>query len=65
MLFGEPIRWETSLQLLIDALLTNGLPTLPPESTPVPHLPILGWYVFQIQQYLCTATCAKKLNDLL
>lgn len=42
VLFGEPIRWETSLQLLIDALLTNGLPTLPPESTPVPHLPVLA-----------------------
>ena len=42
VLFGEPIRWETSLQLLIDALLTNGLPTAPSETLPYPHLPILG-----------------------
>ena len=42
VLFGEPIRWETSLQLLIDALLTNGLPTISPESVPNPHLPVLG-----------------------
>ncbi|XP_037650825.1 haloacid dehalogenase-like hydrolase domain-containing 5 [Sebastes umbrosus] len=26
ILFGEPIRWETNLQLLIDVLLTNGNP---------------------------------------
>ncbi|KAF1392341.1 hypothetical protein PFLUV_G00051780 [Perca fluviatilis] len=26
ILFGEPIRWETNLQLLIDVLLTNGSP---------------------------------------
>ena len=42
VLFGEPIRWETSLQLLIDALVTNGLPTAPSETLPYPHLPILG-----------------------
>lgn len=42
MLFGEPIRWETSLQLLIDALVTNGLPSVPPKSIPSPHIPILA-----------------------
>lgn len=33
ILFGEPIRWETNLQLLIDVLLTNGNPgcTYDPE----------------------------------
>lgn len=26
ILFGEPIRWESNLQLLVDVLLTNGNP---------------------------------------
>jgi HAD superfamily hydrolase (TIGR01456 family) len=42
VLFGEPIRWETSLQLLIDALLTSGMPAVPPKSIPYPHVPILA-----------------------
>ena len=42
VLFGEPIRWETSLQLIIDVLVTDGLPCINPQSIPLPHLPILA-----------------------
>ncbi|KAK3888762.1 hypothetical protein Pcinc_007235 [Petrolisthes cinctipes] len=43
MLFGEPIRWETSLQLLIDVLMTGGdLSAPPPASPPYPHIPLLA-----------------------
>lgn len=41
MLFGEPVRWETSLQLLIDVLMTGGDPSSTPTA-PYPHLPILA-----------------------
>ncbi|XP_013416951.1 haloacid dehalogenase-like hydrolase domain-containing 5, partial [Lingula anatina] len=40
--FGEPNRWETNLQLLIDLLLTNGYPKIAPEGFPDHHLPILA-----------------------
>jgi len=42
VLFGEPIRWETSLQLLVDVLCTEGLPNRAPEVVPHPHLPVLA-----------------------
>ncbi|KAM9813404.1 haloacid dehalogenase-like hydrolase domain-containing 5 [Neosynchiropus ocellatus] len=42
ILFGEPIRWETNLQLLIDVLLTNGCPDLPYEPQPPQQLPVLA-----------------------
>jgi HAD superfamily hydrolase (TIGR01456 family) len=42
VLFGEPIRWETALQLLVDVLMTNGLPSEAPREIPRPHLPILA-----------------------
>jgi len=42
VLFGEPIRWETSLQLLIDVLLSSGHPNDVPILVPRPHLPILA-----------------------
>ncbi|XP_077435025.1 haloacid dehalogenase-like hydrolase domain-containing 5 isoform X2 [Vanacampus margaritifer] len=39
LLFGEPVRWETNLQLLVDVLLTNGRPSdaydWSPEQLPV------------------------------
>ncbi|XP_077386233.1 haloacid dehalogenase-like hydrolase domain-containing 5 isoform X2 [Festucalex cinctus] len=39
LLFGEPVRWETNLQLLVDVLLTNGRPAdaydWSPEQLPV------------------------------
>jgi len=34
VLFGEPIRWETSLQLLVGVLCTEGLPSRAPGAPP-------------------------------
>ncbi|XP_046405551.1 haloacid dehalogenase-like hydrolase domain-containing 5 isoform X4 [Ischnura elegans] len=42
ILFGEPVRWETSLQLLVDLLLTNGMPTGLPSELIYPHIPIIA-----------------------
>uniref|UniRef100_A0A8B9TDY7 Haloacid dehalogenase-like hydrolase domain-containing 5 n=1 Tax=Anas platyrhynchos TaxID=8839 RepID=A0A8B9TDY7_ANAPL len=42
ILFGEPVRWETSLQLIIDVLLSNGSPGAELKEIPYPHLPVLA-----------------------
>ncbi|XP_030070840.1 haloacid dehalogenase-like hydrolase domain-containing 5 isoform X2 [Microcaecilia unicolor] len=42
ILFGEPVRWETSLQLIIDVLLSNGKPEVVPSCLPQPHIPIFA-----------------------
>ncbi|XP_037535641.1 haloacid dehalogenase-like hydrolase domain-containing 5 [Nematolebias whitei] len=42
ILFGEPIRWETNLQLLIDVLLTNGRPDCVYDTRLPNQLPILA-----------------------
>ncbi|KAG8431218.1 hypothetical protein GDO86_019232 [Hymenochirus boettgeri] len=42
VLFGEPIRWETNLQLIIDVLLTGGHPANPHEPASYPHIPVLA-----------------------
>ncbi|XP_065348959.1 haloacid dehalogenase-like hydrolase domain-containing 5 [Cloeon dipterum] len=42
VLFGEPVRWETSLQLLVDVLMTDGLPTEAPTRPIYPHIPVLA-----------------------
>ncbi|KAK2546607.1 haloacid dehalogenase-like hydrolase domain-containing 5 [Columba livia] len=42
ILFGEPVRWETSLQLIIDVLLSNGNPGAELQDVPYPHLPVLA-----------------------
>uniref|UniRef100_A0A667YIG2 Haloacid dehalogenase like hydrolase domain containing 5 n=1 Tax=Myripristis murdjan TaxID=586833 RepID=A0A667YIG2_9TELE len=42
ILFGEPIRWETNLQLVIDVLLTDGNLTAPYHTTSSAHLPVLA-----------------------
>ncbi|KAM9375738.1 haloacid dehalogenase-like hydrolase domain-containing 5 [Pholidichthys leucotaenia] len=42
ILFGEPIRWETNLQLIVDVLLTNGSPDNTWSSTQSSHIPILA-----------------------
>ncbi|NXJ80149.1 HDHD5 hydrolase, partial [Trogon melanurus] len=42
ILFGEPVRWETSLQLIIDVLLSNGNPGAELRDIPYPHLPVLA-----------------------
>ncbi|NWI50326.1 HDHD5 hydrolase, partial [Calyptomena viridis] len=42
ILFGEPVRWETSLQLITDVLLSNGNPGAELQDVPYPHLPVLA-----------------------
>ncbi|XP_056195648.1 haloacid dehalogenase-like hydrolase domain-containing 5 isoform X2 [Falco biarmicus] len=42
ILFGEPVRWETSLQLITDVLLSNGNPGAELRDIPYPHLPVLA-----------------------
>lgn len=42
ILFGEPIRWETNLQLIIDVLLTNGNLSSAYNTQTMPHLPLLA-----------------------
>ncbi|XP_028910290.1 haloacid dehalogenase-like hydrolase domain-containing 5 isoform X1 [Ornithorhynchus anatinus] len=42
VLLGEPVRWETSLQLILDVLLSHGSPGGVPDATPYPHLPVLA-----------------------
>ncbi|XP_072522168.1 haloacid dehalogenase-like hydrolase domain-containing 5 [Salminus brasiliensis] len=42
ILFGEPIRWETNLQLIIDVLLTSGNLSNAYETSHSSHLPLLA-----------------------
>ncbi|XP_042351496.1 haloacid dehalogenase-like hydrolase domain-containing 5 [Plectropomus leopardus] len=42
ILFGEPIRWETNLQLIVDVLLTNGNSDNNWSSQQYPHIPVLA-----------------------
>lgn len=42
ILFGEPIRWETNLQLIVDVLLTSGNPGSSWNSMQYPHIPVLA-----------------------
>uniref|UniRef100_A0A8C4XZD0 Haloacid dehalogenase-like hydrolase domain-containing 5 n=1 Tax=Gopherus evgoodei TaxID=1825980 RepID=A0A8C4XZD0_9SAUR len=42
VLFGEPVRWETNLQLIIDVLLTGGWPGKPHHQASYPHIPVLA-----------------------
>ncbi|XP_054632657.1 haloacid dehalogenase-like hydrolase domain-containing 5 [Dunckerocampus dactyliophorus] len=42
ILFGEPIRWETNLQLIVDVLLTHGNPDRDWNSMQYPHIPVLA-----------------------
>ncbi|KAJ7316804.1 hypothetical protein JRQ81_002966 [Phrynocephalus forsythii] len=42
ILFGEPVRWETNLQLIIDVLLTSGYPGKPYPRETYPHIPVLA-----------------------
>ncbi|XP_018968452.1 haloacid dehalogenase-like hydrolase domain-containing 5 [Cyprinus carpio] len=42
ILFGEPVRWETNIQLITDVLLTNGRPGNPVTSLHYPHIPVLA-----------------------
>ncbi|XP_015523261.1 haloacid dehalogenase-like hydrolase domain-containing 5 [Neodiprion pinetum] len=42
VMFGEPKAWETSLQLMVDLLLTDGMPVASPLAIPYPHIPVLA-----------------------
>ncbi|XP_033357123.1 haloacid dehalogenase-like hydrolase domain-containing 5 [Bombus vosnesenskii] len=42
VLFSEPISWETPLQLMVDLLMTNGMPTGLSDNIPYPHIPVLA-----------------------
>jgi ribonucleotide monophosphatase NagD (HAD superfamily) len=43
VLFGEPIHWETSLQIITDILLTHGNPNgTSNRSNPDTHIPIIA-----------------------
>uniref|UniRef100_A0A8C3WZT1 Haloacid dehalogenase-like hydrolase domain-containing 5 n=2 Tax=Catagonus wagneri TaxID=51154 RepID=A0A8C3WZT1_9CETA len=42
LLLGEPVRWETSLQLIMDVLLSDGNPGTGLAEAPYPHLPVLA-----------------------
>ncbi|XP_068133356.1 haloacid dehalogenase-like hydrolase domain-containing 5 isoform X2 [Hyperolius riggenbachi] len=42
VLLGEPVRWETSLQLILDVLLSGGQPAEWQKEPPYPHIPILA-----------------------
>lgn len=42
VMFSEPVTWEQPLQLMVDLLMTNGMPTNLPSIIPYPHIPILA-----------------------
>jgi len=42
VLMGEPKHWESSLQLLVDLLKTDGKPDHAPEAVPETHLPVIA-----------------------
>lgn len=42
ILFGEPVRWETNLQLIVDVLLTSGNPDNNWNTVQYPHIPVLA-----------------------
>ncbi|KAG7199744.1 hypothetical protein KM043_000416 [Ampulex compressa] len=42
VLLSEPTNWETPLQLVVDLLLTEGMPTGLTAKVPYPHIPVLA-----------------------
>ena len=50
LLLGEPVKWESALQIIIDLLMTNGDPRINPSkhmsekysAMPYPHIPIIA-----------------------
>lgn len=42
LLLSEPTTWETPLQLMVDLLMTDGMPSGLPETIPYPHIPVLA-----------------------
>lgn len=39
---GEPIHWETHLQILVDLLITNGLPNEVLNEIPKQNIPVIA-----------------------
>lgn len=79
ILFGEPIRWETNLQLIVDVLLTNGKPGNAVTGLQYPHIPVLAcnmdllWmaeaknprFKLQTSHHTCCRTYSIKMHILL
>ena len=42
LLLGEPVRWETHLQLIVDLLVTNGSPLSIPQFPLREHIPVIA-----------------------
>ena len=42
ILMGEPKRWESALQIIVDLLKTDGKPTHAPEMVNEKHLPVIA-----------------------
>lgn len=69
ILFGEPIRWETNLQVIVDVLLTNGNPDDAWSSIQYPHIPVLAcnmdllWMAEAKNPRYCT--CVKFIRTVL
>jgi len=42
LLLGDPVRWETNLQLIIDVLISNGRPSEVVTNIPYPHIPVFA-----------------------
>ncbi|XP_062589403.1 haloacid dehalogenase-like hydrolase domain-containing 5 [Saccostrea cucullata] len=42
VLFGEPNQWDSKLQLIVDVLVCNGMPSHLPKEFPSTHLPIVA-----------------------
>ena len=42
LLLGEPKRWESALQIIVDLLRTNGKPNKALDTIPVKHLPVIA-----------------------
>ena len=48
LLLGEPTHWESSLQIILDVLMTNGDPRVDINNedkftkTPYPHIPVIA-----------------------
>ncbi len=42
VLLGEPIRWESALQLCIDLLVSNGNPSKRLNKIPDEHIPVVA-----------------------
>lgn len=42
VMFSEPTTWEQPLQLMVDLLMTNGMPSSLPNDIPYPHIPVLA-----------------------